>query len=599
MTAPALAPEMPPMTVIPESLRNPFKVTVPDPVRDPLGAFRYMERRRQVVIDSARQRPLIRLWDKNHDPIGTIASEQAVDAEELMSAAGQGNISIRANDWLAKFIQNDVRAEEDLHITIDPHPTKRDWRTRWGGKVTAAKIKRTAEGAHVVELELIHNRKHLEHILIGANPIFPPELQIPKMWILPGNTRTCIAGSLFVNLGRQYWPLLAVPANAMNPGHWLTTKVGHLNPLDWPVQVAFVNPLTDQSRFSFVAGRWTDAHTVTEPLLKDAGCIIRAYTWLLEDGDSPHEELGGIAKALLGSDAIVRPTRNCVILSVEDKSGKTGPTGTFLDGVLDLIGSLGDDMITETFFPIDRDRDGKTDPMFRKWLLVAPKRPQVVFRDTEHSAIIDAVRAMHKAQARTIMTGSKSPGIVNQLQTFAIKYGLAQLSSVISYGLGAYQQPGTPGLEELYQGQLDDTLLAYMRFTDPRRVRHQGTHGFLEFFETGSGSAYTMAGAASLRSGSWKTRPYTSFKTNVVNGRPWLVNVDFQLGDRIGFELADIIHTDQCSAIRMSYDASTPLQWGLSIGTDGDEEDPVAKGLRTLQAVWGVVGMLLGSGDMF
>lgn len=573
----------------------------PNPATDPVAAFRYVHRRRQVVVDSVRQRPLIRLWDKNMDPIGTVGAEQKIDAEEMMHAAGQGSLTLRADDWLAKFLTRDVRAEEDLHITIDPIPTKRTWRTRWGGKVTTVNIKRTDDGVHLVELELIHNRKHLEHILIGANPIFPPEVQIPKMWLLPGNTRTCISASLFINLARQYWPLLALPANAFNPGHWLTTKVGHLSPLDWPVQVAFVNPILDQSRLGFIGARWTDAHTVTAPQLKDAGCMIRAYTWLTEDEDSPHEELGELARFFFGEQVAkaTRPTRNCVVLAVEDKSGVTGPTGTALDGVVNLFGSLLDDGITELILPVDADHDGQTDPFFRKWLMVAPKPPQVIFRDTDHSAIIDATRSMHKAKARTIMTGGKSPGWVNQLQTFAIKYGLSQLSAVISYGLGAYQQPGTPGLEELYQGQLDDVLLAYMRFTDPRRVLQMGTHAFLEVFEQGSGSAYTMAGGVSLRQGHWKTRSYTSFKTNVVNGRPWLVNYDFTLGDRLGFELAGIVHTDQCSAVRMAYDETTPLQWGLSIGTDGEEEDPAAKALRTMQAVWGVVGMLLGSGDLF
>ncbi|SHX89921.1 Bacteriophage protein [Mycobacteroides abscessus subsp. abscessus] len=49
----------------------------------------------------------------------------------------------------------------------------------------------------------------------------------------------------------------------------------------------------------------------------------------------------------------------------------------------------------------------------------------------------------------------------------------------------------------------------------------------------------------------------------------------------------------------MAYDETTPLQYGLSIGMDGEEEDPAAKGMRTLQAAWSVVGMLMGSGDEF
>ncbi|MCU8690152.1 hypothetical protein OE265_07560 [Mycobacteroides abscessus] len=570
-------------------------LAAPDPVRSPSEAYRYMHRRRQVIIDSARQRPLIRLWDKDMKFIGVVAAEQKLDAEEMIHAAGQGSITLLANDWLTEFITRDVRAEEDLHITIDPNPTKRSWRTRWGGKVESVNIKRTADGIHLVELQLIHNRKHLEHILLGANPFFPPEVQQPKMWLLPGNTRTICATTLFVNLARQYMPGFNIITNIANPAVWLGTKLTNISPLDWPVQVAFVNPFLDQSRLSFVTSRWTDAHSVFDPILKDAGCIIRAYTWLTEDEDSPHTELS----ELLGNNILTRPTRNCVVLAVEDKSGVTGPTGTAIDGVINLVGSLADDMITETIIPVDADHDGKTDPLFRKWLKVAPAPPKVIFRDTEHSAIIDAVRAVHKAKARTIMTGSKSPAIVNQLQTFGIKYALSELSALISQGPFAAQVPGTPGLEELYQGQLDNSLLAYQRFTDIKRVFQMGTHAFLEHWEAESGSAYTVSGIKSLRDGHWKTRPYTSFKTNVVNGYPWLVHYDFTLGDRLGFELVDVIHADQCSAIRMAYDETTPLQYGLSIGMDGEEEDPAAKGMRTLQAAWSVVGMLMGSGDEF
>lgn len=572
-------------------------LAAPDPVRSPGEAYRYMQRRRQVIIDSARQRPLIRLWDKDMKFIGVVAAEQKLDAEEMIHAAGQGSITLLASDWLTEFITRDVRAEEDLHITIDPNPTKKTWRTRWGGKVEAINIRRTSDGLHLVELQLIHNRKHLEHILLGANPFFPPEVQQPKMWLLPGNTRTISAATLFVNLARQYMPGLNVITNIANPAVWLGTKLTNINPLDWPVQVAFVNPILDQSQLSFVTSRWTDAHSVLGPILKSAGCIIRAYTWLTEDEDSPHTELA----ELIGDNILSRPTRNCVVLAVEDKSGVTGPTGTAIDGVVNLVGSLADDMITEVVFPVDADGDGKTDPLFRKWLKVAPEPPRVIFRDTEHSAIIDAVRAVHKAKARTIMTGSRSPAIVNQLQTFGIKFGLSQLQTVITGGFGAQtgSAPIGSGLEELYQGQLDNSLLAYQRFTDIKRVFQMGTHGFLEQWEQGSGSAYTVSGIKSLRDGHWKTRPYTSFKTNVVNGYPWLVHYDFTLGDRLGFELVDIIHTDQCSAIRMAYDETTPLQYGLSIGQDGEEEDPAAKGLRTLQAAWSVVGMVMGGGDEF
>ncbi|QXN76703.1 hypothetical protein [Mycobacterium phage Maco7] len=576
----------------------------PDPRNNPLRALRYARTRRNVIVKSYKQRPLIRVWDKNHDYIGRITAEKSVDWQELMYSPGSAKILLRRNNWLSDFLIKDVRADEDLHITIDPRPTKRSWETRWGGKVTAAHIRRTSDGAHEIELECISNWTHWQHLIFQANPVLPPEIQLPKIFIFPMNIRTSATYTAILNLARNYVPLLSIPTNLFNPGHWLVPIIdpalptsrnpgllGNFSMLDWPVQMAFVNPAIDQSRFSFVTARWTMADVATDPLFRDAGCFLRAYTFLTEDETSPHRELAD----LIGERA-ARPNRNCVVLAVLNKSGHTGPTGTLLDGIIDLVASTLDDGITEMVFPIDRDSDGITDPLFRKWLGVAPAKPKVVFRDGEYSGIIESDRINYKAKARTIATGGKSPGWVNQAITFGIRYALSQLAQVINYGLGAYQQPGTEGLDNLYQGQLDDTFLAFQKYTDPKRVLDMGAMALLEHMEQGSGTAWTVSGTVTLRMGHWKTRPRTVCKVSVVNGYPWLVYEDYELGDRVGFELAQVIFTDQVSGIKWSYSASQAMKCELAIGTDDDEEDPFARALRAIQTVWGVVGMVLGDG---
>lgn len=603
---------------------------VPDP-SNPLHAYRYLEARRRMYQEQKRQRPLLRLWDKNMNFIGTIAQEKSVRVEELMADSGTATCVIRRDNWLSDFMLYDRRAEEDLHFTLDPIPTNRSWRNRWGGKVTAVNAKRSSDGLHTVEMEMIHNREHVKHILGGANPIFPPEIQFPKMFILPWNCRTAVSMMLFINLARQFFPLLSIPTNIFNPGAWLGVAniVGGFDPLLWPIQVQFLNPATDQSRTEILTARWNDMHTITADALEDSGCMIRAYTFLTEDKESPHPELhlglkdapfiGPVLKDISEKtglptdlDEIVRPQRNAVILAVEDKSGVTGPTGTFLDGPINLIASTADDLITETLssvIDLDKDGDGKTDPLIRKWLGVAPKPPWVVFKDGEYSQIVESQRSMHGATAKTVMVGGKSPSWVNQLQTFAIKYGLSQISAAIMYvapgGLAAYQGnvqvPGSPGLEELYQGQLDDVLLAYQRFTDPVRAIRMGDFGFLEHFETGgSGTAYTVSGVLSLRTGHWKTRAYTSFKTSVSDiAGPYYMDVDYTLGDRLGFQMGNVIHVDQMTGYRRSYDESKPMTIELTIGSDAEERDPVAKGMAVLGSVWNLVGSFLGSEGLF
>ena len=126
-----------------------------------------------------------------------------------------------------------------------------------------------------------------------------------------------------------------------------------------------------------------------------------------------------------------------------------------------------------------------------------------------------------------------------------------------------------------------------------------GDFAFLEHFEQGSGSAYTVSGVLSLRGGHWKTRAYTSFQTTIRNNAPYNYPKDFELGDRVGFQMANVVHVDQLTAVRFSYDESTPNKLELSIGRDVEEEDPVARATRTLAQLWNVVGVFFGSQDLF
>ena len=569
---------------------------VPNPTKAPISAYRYLDAKRDIIDAEARTRPLIRLWDNRHQYIGTVASELSVDVEELLHETGQGDITLRGDDWLVDFLRTDVRRDEDLHITVDPYPHRRNWRWRWGGKVTNVRVKRGEDGIRTVTLECSHNREHWKHLLFGATPFSDPAAQPIKAWLLPANTRTAIATTGFINLARNFWPILALPTNALNPFAWVgeASNLLNLNPLNWPIQMQFVNPLLDQSRFTVLMSRWSDAHSVTESLLRDAGCSVRAFVWLPEDEDSPHPELAAIV-----GEAAARPTRACVVLAVEDKSGVTGPTGSALDGGLSLVAATADNLVTETLFAIDADGDGVTDPFIRKLLGVAPAIPDIAFRDTEQSSIVSSEHSMFRAKASKILTGGKSPGFINQIQTFAIKYALSQISQVISYPGSATQSPGSPGLEEIYQGQFDNMLLAFIQITDPVRSSRSGPYGYLEHFEQGSGSAYTISSAMTLREGHFKTRAYQAFKVQIRNGGSHTMYYDYDLGTRCHFEINGVLHTDQITAIKLRYDQSTPKTFDLSIGDDRESENPAAAAMRSLANLWNAVGMLLGSGDMF
>lgn len=597
---------------------------VPSLVENPMGALQYMHNKRNVIVQSAQQRPMVRLADKHLQIKAELTGEMTCEYEELAADSGQARYIVRYDNWIVDHMINQIRADEDLHLIIDPIPTQRNWRTRWGGKVHTINIVKHDDGTSTVELLAISMREHTKRLLIAANPIFAPEVQLPKMWILPGPLRTILFATFFINLARLFVPGLSFITNAFNPVSWLNPFGGqslyNIDPLHWPLQVAFVNPLKDQSRWNVLGAQWTDWHSATTDLLKDAGCILRAYTWLDEDEDSPHTELQELVDLLPDgaiediATKVIRPRRNCVVFSIEDWSGHEGPTGTPIDGILNVVGVTLDDLLTSVFVDAEtgmKIQDGQPFvdpdnelPLFQRLFGVAPKPPKVIWRDSHYSAIVSSQHTIHKASTRTYMTGSRSPSIINELQTFGIKYGLSQLSTLINGAIGtfvntAYETPGTPGLEEIYQGQLDNSLFAWQRLTDPVVAIWSGDLAYQEWFERGSGTAYTMAGLLTLREARYKLRAYRSFRAIVRNGSPWLLDKDVRLGERAGWEFDQIIYVDQIMALKRGWDRQSPILSTVSVGDDQDQEDLFARGMRALQAVYSMVGAVLGEGTVF
>lgn len=550
-------------------------------------------RRHQYLYRRGVQ-PLIRVLDKNMEHLAQVSLPESWDAESLAYEDGMARIGIvgEANTWLRDILCFETEYEEDLHIVIDFDPTKpNDWINRWGGKVTTIRDVVEPGKATVTEIVAVSNRRHLSKILLAATPLFPHAVQPIKMFLWGGPCVTTCATAVLINLFRIYtlngfWP---IPRNLFAPETWLE----NLSPLNWPVQVMPVNPLIDQSRWVTIGARWKDAATVLTPVMKDAGVICHAYTWLPGD-PPPYSHVFG---DVLGE--ILKPTRACVILSFEDQSGVTGPTGTAIDGLLNLFAATADDLFTELLLPIDTDGNLETDPFIRKILQVAPKPPPYVYRDSGYGGVKRREMVIHKSQATDIVTGGKSPQWVNMAITMAIRYGLSQLAQVINYGFGAYQQYATEGLDNLYQGQLDDTLLAFMPFVDPRRSAKVGPYAFREHFETGSGSAFTINSVFTAREGHYKTRPYVSMKFDIGDGSPYVLGEDIRLGSRVNSEEGARLFTEQILAIKRGGDRNGSGRPVISFGDDSMEEDPTARGVAAIATVANFAALLAGSGDMF
>jgi hypothetical protein len=620
---------------------------MPDPITDPLSCFTYLVNKANVRKISAQQRPMLRLADQNLNVIAEIVGELSCDTEELMSDTGTARVVMTYDNYLVDWMVNQLQVYTDVHLIIDPIPTQRTWKTRWGGKIHQINVKRNEDGTSTVELIALSMREHAKKLLIAATPWFAPEIQPLRIWVLPGPIRTILFATFMINLMRLFTPGISTITNAFNPLSWINPAlldqniIADFNPLSWPIQVAFVNPLLDQSRWTAIGATWTDWHASTVDMLKDCGVVMRAYTFLKdEDTDSPNPELANLitgteqatidildALGLSSADQLVEalgdaeveaftmPTRNCVVFSLEDMSGQAGPTGTAIDGLLNLIGVTFDDLFTSVLINADTGQtlDGEpvidvinpTAPIAEDLLGVAPQPPTVIWRESTFDRVINKQHTLYKAPPLTMMTGGRSPSIVNQAQTFGIQFGLSQIQTVIAAGggLGGVAVEGGPpigaGLFSLYQGQLDNVLLAWERITDPTRAVWTGDLAYQEHFERGTQVAYTLSSILSLRQADFNTRAYYGFQAQILSGFPWVLDVDVRLGERAGWEFDGVIYVDQITAIKRTWDRQSPVLCTISVGDDRDKQDPVARGMRALNAVYGAFAAFLGEGTLF
>jgi hypothetical protein len=122
---------------------------------------------------------------------------------------------------------------------------------------------------------------------------------------------------------------------------------------------------------------------------------------------------------------------------------------------------------------------------------------------------------------------------------------------------------------------------------------------YQEWLEQPGSSAYTISAVLNLRLGNRKKRAFRSFKTSLRNGAPYIFGYDILLDDRVFFEQDGILYVDQLSALRYDYDRRKPTTWTASVGDEAKDVDAFSQGIKALQAVYSIAGMVIGEGILF
>lgn len=158
----------------------------------------------------------------------------------------------------------------------------------------------------------------------------------------------------------------------------------------------------------------------------------------------------------------------------------------------------------------------------------------------------------------------------------AISAGVQAAGDVI----GNFLQIGSIGgsIDAILRPLYEDTVLAWMEVKLFGRAQKQGWSRYFEYFQQGSGKAYTLSSVMVLRQGAWATRPYSTIQLVVRDAHPFVVGEYFWIGDRVGatrkFDYSGRIYIDRVSKLTRARSREAWQSWAITIGDDRALQDP-------------------------
>ncbi len=506
------------------------------------------------------QSATVTYYDKWLDEVGEEGRYLSVSFSKLKNRAGGLKLTCpRDMVHFDHFFNNPDGEDATIPITVETKAY------RWDGYVTKASLLRSADGVETVDIEAIHCWNHVATTALWASPFAPILAQWPRHMVLVGPVEVLFVVYMSCNVTRQQ--STAMPAKWYDAPKWVTGGGDGL----WPIAIVPVDILTNTSKWGAGSARFDMADVFFEPMLDDSGVIVEAGFYLPAKGDEqPAPEWFWL-------------DRNTVVLRTRDHTASVGLTGTLIDGLVRWFEDFIDDTSPERYPVFDAQTEYEA--VYANYGPLGTKRglPWVWYREGEYSGLGEAQVSIHKPTATHVIVGGKSPGWVNAGIELVMKNMLAWLGLLI----------GVPGLDALYQGQLDDVFLAWNIFEDVGRTQRAGPFAPKEFVATNSSKAFTLDGVMTGRAALHTTRGYVANSVTVGDGAPYLPGKDYDIGHQIGFEIGNgQIFSDYVTEMTYTDDRQGGGRWDIKIGDGSDEEDTLVKAWDRLGALATIVKSL-------
>ena len=441
---------------------------------------------------------------------------------------------------------------------------------RWSGRVDTAEYA-LKDGKYTVTLQCKSDYEWLNKIMCWPNFLAPIQLQEPKEAVFIGPAVTCIktliAEQCF-RLQTGMWEFVDEALSLdLNWQSWFgTTIMGGGNPekmLMTPIVVVPTNPLTDTSEWISLSGRMDKIGTLIDQAVKDNGLLVQIIAWL--PGDPQPKGL------------LIPLTSATIVVDVKDMSGVTGPTGSFIDGLVETAVDFESSVFADVFAPfLNPNNEYAPDGINIAPLIgVNFHKPWVVFVDNPRSGIREFKLISHSPLAHTVIGGGKSPQWINDLINETLEFLIDAIQILIGWS-------GIPST--LLDGTFDDVILAFQELENFPRRQNLGPFGYPEYFQQTGASAYTLDEWFALMIAMYDTRGFNAIELAYDNGYPYTLGEDIFVGALASFYCRGVLYTDYIEKATLTDNRTDRVKLQVTLGDGKPHENPIVKVQRRLQS---------------
>lgn len=519
------------------------------------------------VAQNAPDDITITYYSKTYVPIGEINDYISLTFQLARNKVGGGEIVLKGTDSGVPIFLNCPNTT--VPITIETGTV------RWSGRVIACEdrlsmIKNVDRPVNTVVLTLADDFMWLSKILCWPNFLLPIQTQFPDEALYIGGACTCVATLITEQAFRLQSGINEFINNAASGDEDWTAWNGRLLESDGnlqdmlltPIVVVPVDPVLDTSPWVSFSGRMDQLDTLIEQVCKDTGTNVSVGVWLPGD---PQPK--GLAATLTVATILVQVTNNL---------GVTGPSGTFLDGILQDVVDLSASDVGNALAPFLNP----SNEYAPQGINVAPVlginfvQPWVLFTDDPRGGLINySIKGRHPL-AYTVVGGGKSPQWIDDLLNITASWAIDAITTLIGIS-------GIP--DDLFNGIIDDVILAFQQIENGQRRLDLGPYGFPEYFVQTGCSAYTLDEWFALEGAMWDTRGLYTYQWTWLNGFPYTLGVDIFVGGLASFANRGQLYTDWIDSVVYTDDRTTRVgRLEVTVGDGAFVENPVAKIYRKL-----------------